>query len=289
VQKLPQINSFGKYDMLATIFAIPILFVMACKSFAKPLLSLFLIFLIYQSPIIHAQNELIDNETYGVYQIDLNQDIQAQLPPLQILLEAAASYHPAVKFNAEQAEAYKSRLDLEKKSWANHINGFFNYGYGNQTLIAQGSVNSDFVNIANGYRAGVNLNVPLYEFMSRKDRLNNRRHEYQAQLYKKEELMLEVHTLIVEEYHNLIFAYKIMQLRIEMVEKARQSMQISELEYKIGNVDIATYTRMIEIYTINSAAYENARKDFMMAYDKMEILLGVPLTSLIPNRQGGGQ
>ena len=238
---------------------------------------------------LSAQNELIDNETYGVYQIDLNKDIQSQLPPLQILLEAAAAYHPAIKFNAEQAEAYKSRLDLEKKSWTNHINGFFNYGYGNQTLVAQGSVNNDFVNIANGYRTGVNLNVPLYEFMSRKDRLNNRKHEYQAQLYKKEELTLEVHTQIVEEYHNLIFAYKIMQLRIEMVEKARQSMQISELEYKIGNIDIATYTRMIEIYTINSSAYESARKDFLMAYDKMELILGVPITSLIPNQQGGGQ
>lgn len=213
--------------------------------------------------------------------LDLSRDIQEQLPPLQVLLERSSANHPSVQFNAALAKAYASRIDVEKKSWTSHINGFFNYGYGNQSLIAAGSVNNDFVNIANGYRTGINLNVPLYEFVTRKDRLKQRNFEYEAQVFKKEELALEVHNQVVEQYHNLILSQKLMNLRKEMVEKARQSMNIAEQEYKVGNIDVASYTRMTEIYTINSSQYEMARMDFMKAYDKMELLLGESIIELL--------
>jgi outer membrane protein TolC len=213
--------------------------------------------------------------------LDLSRDIQEQLPPLQVLLERAAANHPSVKFNSELAKAYASRIDVERKSWTSHINGFFNYGYGNQQLIAAGSIESDFVNIANGYRTGINLNVPLYEFVTRKDRLKQRKFEYDAQLYKKDELALEVHNHVVEQYHTLILSQKLMNLRMEMVEKARQSMNISEQEFKVGNIDVATYTRMIEIYTINSSQYEMARMEFMKAYDKMELLIGDSIVNIL--------
>lgn len=222
-----------------------------------------------------------EDETKELIYLDLSRDIQEQLPPLQVLLERAAANHPSVQFNSELAKAYASRLDVERKSWTSHINGFFNYGYGNQSLIAAGSVNNDFVNIANGYRTGININVPLYEFVTRKDRLKQRRFEYEAQLYKKDELAMEVHNQVVEQYHNLILSQKLMNLRIEMVEKARQSMNISEQEFKVGNIDVTTYTRMTEIYTINSAQYEMARMDFMKAYDKLELLLGESIIDIL--------
>lgn len=235
------------------------------------------IFLMAICTVLSAQEEQASELIY----LDLSRDIQEQLPPLQILLERAGANHPSVQFNNSLAKAYASRIDVEEKSWTSHINGFFNYGYGNQSLIAAGSVNNDFVNIANGYRTGININIPLYEFVTRKDRLRQRNYEYEAQVFKKDELILEVHNQVVEQYHNLILSQKLMNLRKEMVEKARQSMNIAEQEFKVGNIDVASYTRMIEIYTINSSQYEMARMDFMKAYDKMELLLGESIIELL--------
>lgn len=222
---------------------------------------------------------------------DLNKNIQDQIPPLDILFITATKNHPSVNYNTELSKAFERKVRIEKKSWTSHINGFFNYGYGNQALIATGTVQSDFVNIANGYRMGLNVNLPLYEFTTRKDRIQWLTKEYEAQLYKTDELALEVHNKVVEHYHNLILAQKIMTLRFEMAEKARQSMTISEREFRVGNMDITNYTRIVEIYTINRSQYEMAKTDFLVALDKLELLVGEPLHTIeVPEPpQEGGQ
>jgi hypothetical protein len=54
-----------------------------------------------------------------------------------------------------------------------------------------------------------------------------------------------------------------------------------ELEYISGNIDGGIFTRNAEIYTIAQSEYENARRNFMTASQKLEILLGTPLSQLI--------
>ncbi len=228
-------------------------------------------------PILSWGQELEIQEEDEQLIYDLNKSIQDQIPPLDILFLTATKNHPSVNYNAELAKAFERKVRIEKKTWTSHLNGFFNYGYGNQALIATGTVESDFVNIANGYRTGVNVNIPLYEFTTRKDRIKWLKQEYEAQLYKTDELALEVHNKVVEHYHDLILSQKVMNLRFDMAEKARQSMTISEREFRVGNMDITNYTRIVEIFTINKTQFEVAKKEFLVALDKLELLVGQPL------------
>ena len=50
-----------------------------------------------------------------------------------------------------------------------------------------------------------------------------------------------------------------------------------EMEFKLGNIKVGTYMRNAEICTISQSEYENARKSFLVAAQKLEIIIGKPL------------
>lgn len=226
---------------------------------------------------IRAQDPAMIVSQEATQTFDLNKDLYLQLPSLDSLILIAVQSHPTVKLNQELIGSATQRLRIAQKTWTNMLTGFVNYGYGNQTLVATGSSNTDILNIANGYRAGFNLNVPLYEFATRKNRVTLERHEIEATRYKTEEMSLVISQQVIEEYHYLLSSQRMMQIRFAMQEAARTNTIIAEQDYKSGNIDVTSFTRMMEISTIAQSEYELARRNFRMSYDKMGIILGTPL------------
>ena len=72
-----------------------------------------------------------------------------------------------------------------------------------------------------------------------------------------------------------------MLIRLEMQEKARTNLQQMEMEFNLGNLEATSFLRNQEIYTIAQSEYENARKNFFVAIQKLEILLGESLANFI--------
>lgn len=166
------------------------------------------------------------------------------------------------------------------------LSAFANYGYGNQSLIATGTIESDMLNVANGYRLGVNLSIPLSEFATRKNRINLAKHELRASQFKTEEMSLVIANQVSEEYYNLLLAQRTMLIRQKMKENSSNNLKIMELEYKAGNIDLQNYTRMMEIETLSQVEFERARRDLLLSYTRLEILLGVPLVTFhVSNRR----
>lgn len=211
---------------------------------------------------------------------DLNTDINLQLPPLDSLILLAIGQHPTIRLNQELEGAAQRRIDLAAKTWTNMVGAFFNYGYGNQNLVAAGSSNSDLVSIANGYRVGLNVSVPLSEFATRRDRISLQKHELEATRLKTSEMALVISEQIIDEYYNLLAAQRLMRIRGGMQEASRNNLMLAEQDYRSGNTEVTNYARMMEIYTIAQAEYEIARKNFFVAYNKLELVIGVPLHTL---------
>lgn len=210
---------------------------------------------------------------------DLTKELDQQLLPLDSLIKHAMVTHPTVLLNKELAFSAEQRLALATKTWTNMLSAFANYSYGNQSLITSGALEGDMLNIANGYRIGVNLNVPLSEFTMRKNRINLEKHEIRATQFKTSEMGLVIANQVTEEYYNLLLAQRLMLIRQNMQENARNNLSITELEYKAGNLDIRDYTRMMEIETLARTEFERVRRDFLLAYNRLEILLGAPLVA----------
>lgn len=224
---------------------------------------------------------IAQEEIAPVFNFNLQLNIENQIPSLDSLIEIAIKYHPTVKLNLALVESATSRINLAKKSWSSLLRGYVDYGYGNQAIIATGQGAGDVSNIANGYRAGANLSIPLSEIYTRKDRINLQKNELEATYYKTREMELIIAAQVVEEYNMLITGQRLMNIRYDMLQKAKNNLAQMELEYISGNIDGGMYTRNAEIFAIAQSEYENARRSFMTASQKLELLIGLPLSQLI--------
>lgn len=213
--------------------------------------------------------------------LDLNVSLEDQLPPLDSLIDMAIAQHPTIRLNEALIGSAESRLNLAKKSWTNLLRGYIDYGYGNQAIVTTGPQGADLSNIANGYRAGANLSIPLSEIFNRGDRINLQKQEMEATYYKTREMELVIAEQVIEQYNTLILAQRLMNIRMQMQEKARTNLLQVEMEFNLGNLDASSYMRNAEIHTIAQSEYENARSSFFVAVQKLELLIGVTLTQII--------
>ena len=227
-----------------------------------------------------------ENDEDAFVFFDLTEELDKQLLPLDSLVAQANASHPTVMLNIELEQSAQERVALATKTWTNMLSAFANYGYGNQSLIATGTIESDMLNVANGYRVGVNLAIPLSEFATRKNRINLAKHELRASQFKTEEMSLVIANQVSEEYYNLLLSQRLMLIRQNMKENSMNNLKIMELEYKAGNIDLQNYTRMMEIETLSRVEFERARRDLLLSYTRLEILLGVPLVTFhVSNRR----
>jgi outer membrane protein TolC len=216
--------------------------------------------------------------------LDLSKDITTQLPTLDSLIQMAVAYHPTIKLNQELEGVAEQRIQLAKRSWANLLRGYADYSHGNQSIITSGSQATDVSNFANGYRTGINFSLPLSEIYNRKGRIRLQERELNAASYKTQEMELVVANLVIEEYNNMVTGQQLMNVQFEMREKARTNLQLAELDYKSGNMEGAVYIRNAEIFSIAQMDYENAKKEFVIAAQKLEILIGAPLSQISKSR-----
>jgi len=213
--------------------------------------------------------------------LNLNRPIADQLPPLDSLISMAVSYNPTVRLNQELEGVAADRVKLEKNSWTSLIRGYYDYSSGNQSLVVTGLQSNDINNLTNGYRAGINISLPLSELANRKTRIRLQRQELAATEYKTQEVEIEVARLVIDEYNNIITGQQLMRNQSEMVELAKSNFKIAEMDYKTGNMEGAVFIRNAEILNIAQAGYENAKKEFSIAVQKLELLVGRPLGHII--------
>ncbi|MDO6439312.1 TolC family protein [Cyclobacterium sp. 1_MG-2023] len=211
--------------------------------------------------------------------INLTEPLKDQLPGLDSLIKIAISNHPTVKVNKALIGSAEARIKLAKKSWSNLIRVYSDYSYGNQAILYTSG--TDLSNVANGYRVGANLSIPLSEVFLKKDRVKLQKQELEATYFKTKEMELSISNQVIEEYNSALLGQKLMLIRLEMQEKARTNLQQMEMEFNLGNLEATSFLRNQEIYTIARSEYENARKNFFVAIQKLEILLGESLANFI--------
>lgn len=204
-----------------------------------------------------------------------------QLPPLDTLIKIAVEFHPSIKVNDELVGSAQQRLSVENKMWLNWISPYGNYSYGNQAILTSGSTPSDLGRIANGYRVGINIGFPIGDIWARKNRKAFQQHELKATEQKREEVKLIISEYVVLAYNTMIYNYRMMSVRYDMMQKAKLDVQLAESDFKTNNMTAAAYTAIQQIYTGTISEYENARKDFLIAMQKLELLLGVKLHTLM--------
>ncbi len=211
---------------------------------------------------------------------DFSRDIQDQLPPLDSLLLLARQNSPMLEKFASFNKAQREKIALAQKSWSTNIQLQGNYSVGNQSLLLSGSANSDLNQLSNGYRMGINLGLPIYEFFSRPNRVKLAKAEADASEFQFKEAGLLLDKEVISTYFQMISSFRQMNTLQVLVEKANISELLAERKMNENQIPLAEYTRISEIRATSENRWYEAEKLFYDNYYTLQALLGVLIQSL---------
>lgn len=215
----------------------------------------------------------------GVANFDFTRDLDEQLPSLDSIMIIAHQRSPMVlKFEASM-RAEKEKISLAKKNWSNYLQVYANYSTGNQGVITSSSAN-EISTLTTGYRTGVNVSVPLYEFMTRGNRVRLAKAEFESAEYQQQEAIQAVDLEIITYYQKLLLAHKQVKLNMEFAEKAAINERLAEIQLRDNQMKLTDYTRVSEIRALADNRYFESQSNFLDIYKRLELLLGVSLVSL---------
>ena len=220
----------------------------------------------------------------GTILLNEQKDLKSQLLPLDSIVAIAVKHSPSVKFQEDLIGSAKAQLEFTKKLWTNNIVGFVNYSGGNQSIVSAdnqspGALSSS--NITSGLRAGIQINLPLFEAVGRKSRLKIYKYELSSTIDKKAETEQSIRQNVIQFYYNLLYTSDVLAIRNEARQSAINQSLIAQQEFKDGIIQVSELSRLKSIEINARADYEEAKRQFSTMYSQIETIIGVPVQQLI--------
>lgn len=240
-------------------------------------------FAIAQKPVENSNftfppNDTIKRDTL-IFNADL--DISEQLLPLDTIFEIAYTNSPSVKVYEHNATSKYYNYRYTRFLWLQGVSGFYNYSYGDQSvLVANTAGSTDNLQIANGYRVGVNVSVSVLSLFGQHRKNKALREEYVSAQYQIEEMKRLLRREIQRAYVDMIEAQRKMRIRTADANIAYLSFKVAENEMQQGKIDATEYSRLSNIYTIAQINLESERAAFLAAFLDFETLVGVEMKYL---------
>jgi outer membrane protein TolC len=209
-----------------------------------------------------------------------------QLLPIEQIIDLAMENSPTLDYYDASIRRAGHQVDLIRNTWQNNIFGFANYSTGDQRIVTGSTaIPGDLTtsSIATGYRAGIQINIPLYEFTGRKSRIRLHEEERNAMLYKKEELELELRLHLIQEYYKVLGYFEVVKIRSEGQEAMRLYYQVAEQEFKDGIIDIAELSQIKNSLSQSEVYFMDAKYLFTGTLSAFAALVGVPVSALLNN------
>ncbi|RYC72145.1 hypothetical protein EQG79_08530 [Spirosoma sordidisoli] len=216
--------------------------------------------------------------------LDVNQDIAVQLLPFDELVKMAVAYSPVIKYQNEVSSVLKASQGVARTQILQNVSGFGNYSGGNQVLIASGrspDLNTNPIGqIANGYRAGVELRVSLFDVFGRKHLIRQADANYKASLVQKDIAELELKQQLISIYQDMITAQQILKTRLIDEQASLAALRVAEAELQKGKITTGQLASATTAYVQAKATTEQVKGDFLKSVHLFEALMGTPIQRL---------
>lgn len=229
---------------------------------------------------VYSQSATKDTSAGGAMVFTFTKEIEDQLPTLDSMQQIARLFSPMMQKFATISKAQQEKIDLAKKSWSQHLQLQGNYAMGNQSLLLSGSTNTDINQLSNGFRFGVNIGFPIFDLLSRNNRIKLAKAEAQAALEQVDEAGLLVDKEVVTFYFQLTSYFRQLRTAIGFSEKAAVSEELARKRLDGNQIPLADYTRIAEIRAIAESRRFDAERNFYEAFFSLQAILGVPLEKL---------
>lgn len=230
-----------------------------------------------------AQTEQLTTELpVDTIYFDLSLNISDQMISLDSLLEVAINNSPTTTYENASVERSVQTYKAQRFVFLEGFSGFYNITQGDQLNVVQSIAGSPILSNAFGVgtRYGVNLVLPISEVFTRPNRNKMLKAEIKMARSRKDEIIIELKRKIIADYFNMVAAQRTLNIRIQDFESARLSSEIASVEMKRGKITPQELARIKNQQAIIEANLELSKKEFMIAYYQLEVLVGVRLHNL---------
>jgi outer membrane protein TolC len=216
--------------------------------------------------------------------LDVSKSLAEQMLPFDRIYQLALEHSPAVRFEDAMVDGKVANLQVTKVLILQGVSPFFTYASGNQAYLNTGSVSSDFIQLANGHRYGVNIQLALSEVVGRRHRLSQMRSELKAANARRDLIRVELQRDLNRSYQATMTAHRLLGIRIRDAQTALIAFRIAEVEMQQGKITSVAFASVSNVLAIAQSNVEKERGDFLTYLYDMVALTGVPLASLVASR-----
>ena len=234
-----------------------------------------------QSPTPTLLNTIVETPS-DTFLLDFNKDLVDQILPFDSLYELALTHSPVLKFERANAEAEKANYNFSKIVLFKNVYPFINYSNGNQKLASSGTLVTDLAQVINGYRYGVNIQLPLDEVFGRRSRLRQAAATYRSVLAKREIEELNLKRDLIRVYQDMMTAQRILKVRYRDEQISSLAFQVAEVESKQGKIEPRELAQISTFYAQSKSATEYQSGEFLKHFYDLQALIGVPIQYLQP-------
>jgi outer membrane protein TolC len=217
--------------------------------------------------------------------LDPRIDIEVLLPRFDSLFEIAKSVNPTLK---QEAAAMRSAQWAERYMrwiWAQNMSVFYNYTFGSYPLFAYSDPllpqPSALIQIKEGFKAGVNLQLSLFDVMGHRGRVNEQREKAILQKYKRDAESMELRRKLAQFYADMVGYNRLYKGRNEDYMMQLVACQVAEKEYREGTIHMSEYSRQKNVLADAEAAYHESFRFYYSSLVQFEAILGVPLHTIM--------
>lgn len=207
-------------------------------------------------------------------------DIETLLPSLDSLFIIGIKNNPTLKMELAFARAYDWNEKYIRWVWAQNLSVFYNYSFGSIPFLV-GFEGTGLTTITQGYRAGVNLSLSVFDVMGHKGRVNEIKEKAVGQRYKRDAEEMEYKRKIALFYADMVGYNRLFKSRNEDLLTQFIACQVAEKEYREGVIHMAEYARQKNVLADAEAAYHESFRFFLGSLEQFEALLGTQLSKLV--------
>lgn len=221
---------------------------------------------------------------FGEIKLDLNKELLDQLVPVDSFVTLAIANNPGLKAQEALIEAGEQQIKLGRREWQNGVFVSFNQNIGNQSLFYNSNnepVGTQSTSSTTGYRLGLNVNVPLYWFFARNNRIQIYKNELEVRKETGEKLKQDLARIVIAEYNSMLSTHRILLIASNSRSSARMLLDMANHQFQQGDISIGDYTSVMGLASKSESDYEIARRDFYTWYQQLEKLVGVRLDKLV--------
>ncbi|AUD03910.1 TolC family protein [Spirosoma pollinicola] len=219
--------------------------------------------------------------------LDINQDIAVQLMPFDDIMKVAVAHSPLIKYQNEVSNSLSSSYEVAKVQILQNVAGFANYSTGTQSIISSGTTTitgrDALGQIANGYRVGVDVRLPLYELFGRKHQVRQAYSNYRASVVQKEILELQLKRDLIGIYQDMITTQQLLKINLIDEQASLASLRVAEAEIQKGRITAENMATITSRYVQAKSASELVKGNFLKNVHYFEALVGMPIQRLKRN------